>query len=127
MENDIEQPLKKLEKYRKILDDLKDSLNKIEIALARGEEEEISGYLKEMWNKIEMVLFKEVEGRVYWFPRSKGEKAILIFHAGYKDAKGNYIGFIHIYEHKETLPATELEKQIEKYGDNYMSWRIIGY
>lgn len=55
--------------------------------------------------------------RIYWFPKSD-EPDVLIFDAGYQ------FGDIHIYEHKETLKATELEKTITTYGHNQI-WDLV--
>ena len=52
-------------------------------------------------------------GRIYWFSQ-KDEKDILIFDAGYA------YGDIHLYEHKKTLKATELEEQKRIYGYHQM-------
>ena len=63
----------------------------------------------------------ELEGEIYWVSRK--DKDILIFHRGYVGNDGEPIGDIHIYEHKETLRATELQNQLKKYG-RYLSWKI---
>jgi len=55
---------------------------------------------------------------VYWFRKSLHKKDILIFDAGYAN------GTIHIYEHKETLDAEELENQLREHGQG-KSWRIL--
>lgn len=56
--------------------------------------------------------------RVYWFQKSLRKKDILVFDAGYTN------GTIHIYEHKETLDAEELENQLRKHSQG-KSWRIL--
>ena len=61
---------------------------------------------------------KAREPKIYWFRKPKGEKDVLIFDAGYQN------GDIHIYEHKETLPAKELNNEIIKHG-YCVEWRIL--
>jgi len=62
----------------------------------------------------------ERKPQVYWFKGNKKRKDILIFDAGAE------LGFIHVYELKESLPATELKNQIEKYGFP-MTWGITRF
>lgn len=57
------------------------------------------------------------EPRVYYFAEREDQKAILIFDAGHTG------GDIYIYEHKETLPASELKNLLTKLG-HCISWRI---
>lgn len=54
--------------------------------------------------------------RLYYFPETSGRKAILIFDSGYSFPDGKRIGNIHIYEFKETLPASQVDEQLRKYG-----------
>jgi len=56
--------------------------------------------------------------KVYWFQKPPRKKDILVFDAGYAN------GTIHIYDHKETLDAAELENQLKKHGQG-KSWRIL--
>lgn len=58
------------------------------------------------------------EPKIYYFPETQERRAVLIFDGGYEG------GDIHIYEHKETLPDSELDAQIRKHG-HPMSWKII--
>jgi hypothetical protein len=55
--------------------------------------------------------------KVYWCQRPKGEKDLLIFDAGHMH------GDMHVYEHKETLPATELNRLMTNYP-SYQAWNI---
>lgn len=59
----------------------------------------------------------ERKPRVYWFKGKKGQKDILLFDAGHE------LGFVYVYELKESLPASQLENQIQKYG-YFQAWDI---
>jgi len=48
------------------------------------------------------------EARVYYIQR-EGKKAILVFDAGYAG------GDVHIYEHKESCSAKEIEEEVRAY------------
>lgn len=57
------------------------------------------------------------ETRVYYFEEKVDRKAILVFDAGHEG------GDIYIYEHKETLPASELKNLLRELG-HHISWRL---
>jgi hypothetical protein len=61
--------------------------------------------------------------RLYYFPETRDRKAVLIFDSGYSDENGKRIGNIHIYELKETLPASQVIEQVKKYG-HYLDWYL---
>ena len=50
--------------------------------------------------------------RLYWFDKA----GVLIFKPGYVDPEGKPMGQIHVYQHKESLPADQLADEIKKYG-----------
>ena len=59
--------------------------------------------------------------KLYYLEEKGRRKAILIFDPGYVDEQGNPIGFVHIYEQRETVPRAELQSQLDKYGHS-VSW-----
>lgn len=59
----------------------------------------------------------ERKPRVYWFKGKKEQKDILLFDAGHE------LGFVYVYELKESLQASQLESQIQKYG-YFQAWDI---
>lgn len=61
--------------------------------------------------------------RLYYFPETSDRKAILIFDSGYSGADGKRIGYIHIYEHKESYAASQVDEQISKYG-HCLDWYL---
>ena len=61
----------------------------------------------------------EQNQRVLWFERP----GILIFDPGYRDAEGAPLGDVHVYEHRESVPAAQLAELETKYG-HHLTWDL---